>query len=500
MTTLADASALQVTDGRAVSFLAGHHGLSIDGRHDVPAVSGESLAVIDPGTGAEIARIAAGDEQDVDKAVRAARSSFADGRWRRSSPFEKQRVLLRIADLIDERSETFAQLETVDSGKPLATSRREVATAAERFRYYAGWTSKIYGDVNPGSADTLTYALREPIGVCGLITPWNYPLLMAITKLAPALTCGNSSVLKPAEQTSLTALLLAEVLSEAGVPDGVVNVVTGTGVAAGAPLVEHPEVDKIAFTGSTEVGRQIQVSAADTMKRVSLELGGKNAHVIFDDADLEPAIAAAASGIWMNSGQACAAGSRLLVQRDVLDEVLAGVVEATSAIRIGPGLDPSSTFGPLISAAQLERVEGYAMLGQEEGARTVLGGHRCNRPGYFFEPTILADTTDTMRVAQEEIFGPVLCVLAFDTEDDALRIANGTRYGLSAGVWSGDLARGHRMARELQVGKVWLNSYGTADMTVSFGGVKDSGHGREMGRYSLDLYTEIKSVVTHIGS
>lgn len=496
---LADTVALQVTDEGAAAFLARPHGLSIDGQLDVPASSGDSLAVVDPGTGAEIARIAAGCELDVDKAVRAARRSFADGRWRRSSPFEKQRVLLRVADLIDARLETFAQIETIDSGKPLAASRGEVATAAERFRYYAGWTSKIYGDLNPGPTDTLTYALREPIGVCGLITPWNYPLLMATTKLAPALACGNSSVLKPAEQTSLTALLLAEVLAEAGVPDGVVNVVTGSGVDVGAPLVRHPEVDKIAFTGSTAVGKQIQVSAAETMKRVSLELGGKNAHIIFADADLESAIAAAAAGIWMNSGQACAAGSRLLVQRDVLEEVLAGVVEASSSIRVGPGLDPTSTFGPLISEIQLERVEGYVALGQEEGARTVLGGHRYDRAGYFFEPTILAETSESMRVAQEEIFGPVLCVQAFDTEDDAIRIANGTRYGLSAGVWSGDLARGHRMARELQVGKVWLNSYGTADMTVSFGGVKDSGHGREMGKYSLDLYTEIKSVVTHIG-
>jgi acyl-CoA reductase-like NAD-dependent aldehyde dehydrogenase len=489
---------LEVDDAAARAFLVGERGLSIDGRLDVPALSGERLSVIDPATEREIGTVGAGGAEDVDLAVRASRRAFDDGRWRSAAPLEKQRVLLKIADLIDDRRETFAQLETVDSGKPIAVSRAEVAVAAQRFRYYAGWPTKIYGDVNPGLDDVLTYALREPVGVCGLITPWNYPLLAATTKVAPALACGNSAVLKPAEQTPFTALLLAQVIAEAGVPDGVLNVVTGLGPAAGAALVRHPEVDKIAFTGSTAVGREIGTSTGGTFKRVSLELGGKNAHIILADAELDVAAPAAAAGIWMNSGQACGAGSRLLVQRSVFDQVVGQVVELSANVRVGPGLDPASTFGPLISDTQLARVSGYVSAGREEGARVIMGGTRRDRPGYFFEPTIFTDVDNAMRIAQEEIFGPVLCVLPFETPAEAITIANDCPYGLSAGVWTKDLALAHRMARELRVGKVWLNTYGTADVTVSYGGVKDSGYGREMGKYSLDLYTELKSVVARL--
>jgi acyl-CoA reductase-like NAD-dependent aldehyde dehydrogenase len=489
---------VEIQDERARAFLARTHGLTIGGRHDVAAATGETIPVIDPATEREVARVPAGGSTDVDRAVRAAREAFDDRRWSRLAPNARQQILLRIAELIDENLETLAYLETLDAGKPISSSQREVATAAERFRYYAGWCTKIYGDVNPSADDTLIYALREPVGVCALITPWNYPLLMATTKLAPALACANTAVLKPAEQTPLTALMLAELMAEAGVPDGVVNVVTGLGPEAGAALTTHREVDKIAFTGSTAVGRAIQVAAGAELKRVSLELGGKNAHIVFADSDLDAAVGAAAAGIWMNSGQACGAGSRLLVQRPVFDEVMARVIELSRDIRIGPGLDPRSHFGPLISEEQLRRVSGYVDLGSEEGARVVLGGQRCDRPGYFFEPTILTDVDNSMRIAQEEVFGPVLCLLPFDTAEDAVRIANDSRYGLSAGIWTGDLRRGHRMARELRVGKVWLNAYGTADVTVSFGGMKDSGHGREMGKYSLDLYTEIKSVVTSL--
>jgi acyl-CoA reductase-like NAD-dependent aldehyde dehydrogenase len=483
---------------QARAFLDRNHGLTVGADRELAGTDGATISVVDPATEREIARVAAGGVEDVDRAVKAAREAFDDRRWSRIAPSGRQQVLLRLADLIDENAETLAQLETLDAGKPIASSRREVATAAERFRYYAGWCTKIYGDVNPAPDDTLTYALREPVGVCGLITPWNYPLLMAANKLAPALTCGNTAVLKPAEQTPLTALLLAEFIAAAGVPDGVVNVVTGLGAEAGAALVAHPEVDKIGFTGSTAVGRAIHIAAGADFKRVSLELGGKNAHIVFADADLDLAVAAAAAGIWMNSGQACGAGSRLLVQRPVYDEVLARVIEASRGIRIGPGLDPQSRFGPLVSDVQLGRVGGYVDVARGEGANVVLGGERRPRPGYFFEPTILTEVEPRMRIAQEEVFGPVLCVLPFDAEEDAVRVANDSRYGLSAGVWTSDLSRGHRMARRLRVGKVWLNSYGTSDVSTSFGGLKDSGYGREMGKYSLDLYTEIKTVVTSL--
>jgi 5-carboxymethyl-2-hydroxymuconate semialdehyde dehydrogenase len=470
----------------------------IDGKW-VEAASGKTFETLNPATGEVLARVAEGDAEDVDRAVRAARRAFDSGPWRRMRPAERERLLLRIADLIEAHAEELAELETLDNGKTLADSRSvDVPSAAATFRYYAGWVNKLTGDTNPSDEAFFNFTLREPVGVCGQIIPWNFPLLLAAWKLAPALACGNTCVLKPAEQTPLTALRLGELLEEAGVPAGVVNIVPGFGPTAGRALVRHPMVDKIAFTGSTEVGKEIQRESAATLKRVSLELGGKSPNIVFADADVEAAVEGALLGVFFNQGQVCCAGTRLFVERTMHDEFAERLAKTAAGMKQGSGLDPETRIGPLVSQEQLERVTGYLELGKREGARVLTGGERNTAKGlergYFVKPTVFTGVRNDMRIAREEIFGPVVAVIPFKDEDDAVLQGNDTLYGLAAGVWTRDVGRAHRVARAIRAGTVWVNCYNVFDPASPFGGYKESGYGRELGRYALDLYTQVKSV------
>jgi acyl-CoA reductase-like NAD-dependent aldehyde dehydrogenase len=470
----------------------------IDGKW-VPAASGRTFETPNPATGEVLARVAEGDAEDVDRAVRAARRAFDDGKWVRLPPAERERVLLRVADLIEQHADELAQLETLDNGKTLVESRNvDVPGAAGTFRYYAGWITKLYGETNPADAAFFNYTLREPVGVCGQIIPWNFPLLMAAWKLAPALACGNTVVLKPAEQTPLSALRLGELLQEAGVPDGVVNIVPGFGPTAGGALVRHRGVDKIAFTGSTEVGKDIHRESAATLKRVSLELGGKSPNIVFADADPQAAVQGALMGVFFNQGQVCCAGTRLFVEEKLHDEFADALASTACGMQQGSGLDPASQIGPLVSQEQLERVTGYLEIGKREGARPLAGGERNLAPGlekgYFVKPTVFTGVRNDMRIAREEIFGPVVSVIPFKDEHDAVLQGNDTPYGLAAGVWTRDVGKAHRVARALRAGTVWINCYNVLDATSPFGGYKESGYGRELGRYALDLYTQVKSV------
>ncbi len=470
----------------------------IDGKW-VEAASGKTFDTLNPATGEVLARVAEGDAEDVDRAVRAARRAVDGGPWRRMRPAERERLLLRIADLIEAHAEELAELETLDNGKTLADSRSvDVPSAAATFRYYAGWVNKLTGDTNPSDEAFFNFTLREPVGVCGQIIPWNFPLLLAAWKLAPALACGNTCVLKPAEQTPLTALRLGELLEEAGVPAGVVNIVPGFGPTAGAALVRHPMVDKIAFTGSTEVGKEIQRESAATLKRVSLELGGKSPNIVFADADVEAAVEGALVGVFFNQGQVCCAGTRLFVERKLHDEFAERLAKTAAGMKQGSGLDPETRIGPLVSQEQLERVTGYLEIGKREGARVLTGGERNTAKGlergYFVKPTVFTGVRNDMRIAREEIFGPVVAVIPFKDEDDAVLQGNDTLYGLAAGVWTRDIGRAHRVARAIRAGTVWVNCYNVFDPASPFGGYKESGYGRELGRYALDLYTQVKSV------
>lgn len=463
----------------------------------IAAASGQTFETINPATGTPLARVARGDAQDIDRAVQAARRAFPG--WSETLPAARERVLHRFADLMEAHKEELAQLETLDNGKPFTVAFNvEVNVAIGQMRYYAGWPTKLTGETYAVSSPGFhVYTRREPLGVCGAITPWNYSLVMAVQKIGPALACGNTLVLKPAEQTPLTALRLGELALEAGVPPGVLNIVTGFGETAGAALTHHLDVDKVAFTGSTEVGREIVRASAGNLKRISLELGGKSPLIIMEDADLEAAAEAAVWAIFANSGQNCVAGSRLFIQRRVYDRVLEHVAGRAAQLRVGPGLDPASDLGPLISAAQLERVLGCIAHGVAQGARLVAGGQRLEGAlagGYFLQPTIFDQLRDTMSLAREEIFGPVLAVFAFDDEEEAIRRANATPFGLAAGVWTNDLKRAHRMAARLRAGVVWINTYDWFDPAVPFGGMGQSGHGRELGRQVMDMYTEVKSV------
>ncbi|MER3395422.1 MAG: betaine-aldehyde dehydrogenase [Acidimicrobiia bacterium] len=486
--------------GPAREFISTKKRLFIDGEW-VDSISGKTFSTIDPATGEVLCEVSEAGAEDVDRAVKAARRSFDDGRWSDLSPHKRARVLLKIATLIDEHRQELAELETLDNGKPLAQATGEMVAVAETFRYYAGWANKIYGDTNPTAANMFSYTLREPVGVCGQIIPWNFPAVMAAWKIAPAIAFGNTVVLKPAEQTPLTALRLAELCSEAGLPKGVVNVVTGPG-STGAAIVEHPEVDKIAFTGSTEVGRQIMCSAAQTLKRVSLELGGKSPNIVLADSDLDAAAQACLWGIFANAGQICTAGSRLLVQESIHDALLERLENAVSQFKLGHGLDPGTTMGPVVSKEQYERVTGFIEKGKEEGARLVRGGGKPKDPsippGYFVEPTIFDEVDNRMTIAQEEIFGPVLSVIPFKGSEDAIRLANDVIYGLAAAVWTNDIKKAHRLARAIRAGTVWINTYNVTDLAVSFGGYKQSGFGRELGKYSIDLYTQVKSVFVQL--
>jgi acyl-CoA reductase-like NAD-dependent aldehyde dehydrogenase len=476
-------------------FVESNPRMIIDG-HAVDAASGDTFDVVDPSTGSPVARVPRGGKEDVDRAVAAARAAFDDRRWTGLRPGKRAEVLFKLGELIKRRIAELSQIESLDSGKPIKLSSGEIWAAGEAFRYYSGWPTKVFGETNPSTDEMFVYSLREPVGVCGGIIPWNFPLIMAAWKVAPALAFGNTVVLKPAEEAPLTAIKLGELALEAGVPEGVVNVVTGFGEEAGAALAEHHDVDKISFTGSTDVGRKILHASEGNLKRVTLELGGKSPNIVFSDADLKRASKGSMMGVFVNSGQVCTAGTRILVERSIHDEFVESLVKATQSMKLGPGLDEDTGMGPVVSAEHLDRVTRYVEIGRSEGAEIVTGGRRAAElgDGYFIEPTVFAGVRNDMRIAQEEIFGPVAAVIAVDDVDQAISVANDTVYGLAAAVWTTDLTKAHRVARGIKAGTVWVNTTGLYDPSVSFGGYKQSGFGRELGRHSIETYTQTKSV------
>lgn len=475
-------------------FIASKQGLRIgSGQIDTD----NAIAVVNPSDGKLLTEVARAGASEVDAAVEAASRAFEAGPWRTMGPDARSRALWRLAELIEERAEIFGQLDALDNGKPVHVARDvDALWSARHIRYFAGWPDKIEGATIPVNIpDRLNYTLIEPVGVCGLITPWNYPLLMAAWKLAPALAAGNTVVLKPSEETPLSTLYLADLALEAGLPEGVLNVVPGLGGDAGAALAAHGRVAKIGFTGSTRTGRQIVEASKGNLKKVSLELGGKAANIVFADADLEKAVPGAFWANFGNNGQSCTAGCRLYVHASIHDKLVSGLTDIAENLKVGPGFDdPPNDLGPVISERQMNVILGYVDGGRSAGAAVLSGGERDARDGWFIRPTIITDVTDDMTIAREEIFGPVISVLKFEDEDDVLRRANDTDYGLAAGLWSQDVTRVRRMAERLQAGTIWVNCWGETDAASPFGGVKQSGYGREMGREAIALYSQTKSV------
>jgi aldehyde dehydrogenase (NAD+) len=486
-------AAAGIKTNAVLDFLRKPKQLLINGKW-VAAKSGKTFETINPANEEVLALLAEGDKADVDEAVKAARKAL-DGKWGSMGPHERARYLLKIAELIDSHADELAELETLDNGKGVTFSRGfDVPAAAETFRYYAGWCTKIYGETNPSDPSMFNYTLREPVGVCGQIIPWNFPLLMAAWKLGPALCCGNTVVLKPAEQTPLTALRLGELILEAGLAEGVVNIITGFGPGAGSSIAEHPDVDKVAFTGSTEVGKIILKASAGNLKRVSLELGGKSPNIIFPDADLKEAVPTSMMGVFFNSGQVCCAGTRIFVQKDMYDNVVDQLTTFSKGMSYGDPLDPKTVLGPVVSKEQFDRVKNYLDVGKKEGAKVTAGGEPGTGKGYFVKPTVFADVNNNMKIAREEIFGPVATAIPFKDESDAVLQGNDTEYGLAAAVWTRDIGRAHKVARALKAGTVWVNCYNQIDAISPFGGYKQSGFGRELGKHALELYSQVKSV------
>ncbi|MEX2272739.1 MAG: betaine-aldehyde dehydrogenase [Vicinamibacterales bacterium] len=462
-----------------------------------PASNGKTIDVINPATEEVIAQVPASTKEDVDAAVQAARAAF-DGPWSKLSARERGRFVYKLGERLMERADEIAKLETLHNGKPIFESRQiEIPAAAECLQYFAGWADKVHGETIPVKGNYFTYTLREPLGVCAAIVPWNFPLLIAMWKVAPALAMGNTMVLKPASQTPLTALAFGDICREVGLPAGVLNVITGSGGTVGQALVEHPGIDKIAFTGDTSTGKGIMKSAADTLKKITLELGGKSANIVLADADIDAALRGATTGIFYGKGEVCAAGSRLLVDKSIKSEFIDKLAARTKKMVAGDPLDPKTRLGAISSKGQLERVLKYVGIAQKEGATLVAGGARADigtGKGYFMQPTVFADVDPSMTIAREEIFGPVLAAIEFADIDEAIARANASDYGLAAAVWTKDVKKAHYVARRLQAGTVWVNTYNVYDTAAPFGGYKQSGFGREMSVHALEHYTQVKSV------
>jgi aldehyde dehydrogenase (NAD+) len=477
--------------------------LLIDGKW-VPAVSGKTFQSVSPIDGSVLADIAEGGEEDINRAVAAARKAF-DGPWRRTTPFDRQQMLLKLADLVERDFENLAILDSLDMGAPIGFTGGRKNRNVGLLRYFASAVMMFHGDTTENSlpGEFFTYTLKEPIGVVGAIIPWNAPLSAAIWKIGPVIATGCTMVLKPAEEASLTPLRLGELVAEAGIPDGVINIVTGPGETAGAALSKHGDVDKVAFTGSHVTGQEIVRASAGNLKRLTLELGGKSPDIVFADADLDQAVPGAGMGVFINSGQVCSAGTRLFVERKIYDTFVERVAEFGDKLKVGPSLDPETQIGPLVSTAQLDRVTSYLEAGKSEGARPVSGGGRLTTgelaDGYFVQPTVFADVRDDMKIARDEIFGPVLSALPFDDMDDLVRRANSTMFGLGSGVWTRDVSKAHKMAKAIRAGNVWVNCYGAMDVQMPFGGYKMSGYGRESGRESLEAYLQTKAVYIKTG-
>ena len=486
------------------SFLSAPKKLLIGGQW-VDAKSGKTFDVYDPATDQVVGKVAEGDSADVELAVAAARKAFDAGPWSTMTASDRSRIVWRIGDLIEDNADELAAMETLDNGKPMGVAKAaDVALSADMFRYMAGWATKIEGSTIPlnvpyaPGGEYHAYTLKEPVGVVGQIIPWNFPLLMAAWKLGPAFATGCTVVLKPAEQTPLSAIRLGELCLEAGLPEGVLNIITGFGETAGAAIAAHDDVDKVAFTGSTEVGKLIIKAAAGNLKKVTLELGGKSPNVVYDDADLETAIAGAADAIFFNQGQVCSAGSRLFVQSGIYDEVVAGVSEIAANMKVGSGFDSGTQMGPLVSREQYERVTGFLKAGLDAGAQATAGGAAIDQPGYFVQPTVLKNASPEMSVVQEEIFGPVVAAMPFTDDAEIAGQANDTTYGLAAGIWTRDISKAHKLARRVKAGTVWVNCYSIFDAALPFGGYKQSGWGREMGHAALENYLQTKSVCVNL--